>query len=92
MAKIENTSHLVDLGSNICCLPSNLPNIQFKYLRLLYTLKQKHNEESKDELFLVRKAHILNVCVLCFTSGCRVLIRQLRKTAENSSYLESHKE
>lgn len=31
-------------------------------------LTQKHNEESKDELVIVRKASILNVCELCFTS------------------------
>lgn len=33
----------------------NLANIQFRSLRLLYLLKQEHNEESKGELFIVRK-------------------------------------
>lgn len=48
-------------------------------------LKQKHSEKSKDELFMVRKASILNVCVLCFMSKCRVIMRWLLKKTESLS-------
>ena len=45
-------------------------------------LMQKHSEESKEEVLIIGKASILNVCVLCFTSRYRVLMRELLKKAE----------
>ena len=41
--------------------------------------KQKHSEESKDELFMVWRASILNVGVSCFMPRCRVIMRWLLK-------------
>lgn len=60
-------------------MPSNLANIQFKYVRFLDMLKQKHNEGSEDELLSIRKAGIVDICELCFPSKYKVLMKWLKK-------------